>query len=400
MEFSQMMSSSAFEASYGFPRGDVRLSNWRQAPWNVWSFRHVSELVPTARIAATPGLTEEPLAAADDLVRQEFSVGGEKVAVADILRKTFTDALVVMKSGRVVADFHAPDFTLQSRHILFSASKSVTAIVAGILHGDGLLDLDEMVPRYLPELKSSAWADARIRDVLDMRVSLDFEETYQDPRGDFARYRRAGLLDPAVSGDSSDGLIAFLSSLKKGAEDHGGPFRYASPNSDVLGLVVERASGQRFADFVSDRLWQPLGARQDAWITVDAAGAARSGGGFCMTLRDLARVGEMMRSGGVANGRRIVSQEWVRDTVTGVPARAWSTGKLAEWLPGGSYRNKWYQTGDESNAFFALGIHGQMLYVDPGAEMVVAKFSSQPAPVCNDMKRLNLALFGALARMI
>jgi CubicO group peptidase (beta-lactamase class C family) len=393
------MSSTDFETSYGFSRSDVRLGNWRKAPWSEWSFRHVSELIPTARIASVPGLVEEPLVGAGDLVRQQCSVGGEVTSVADLLRRTSTDALVVMKSGRVVADFQAANFTLQSRHILFSASKSITAIVAGILHGDGLLDFNEIVPRYVPELKSSAYADARIRDVLDMRVSLDFEESYQDPRGDFARYRRAGLLDPAEPGGNPETLIAFLSSLKKGVGDHDGPFHYASPNSDVLGLVVERASGQRFADLVTARLWQPLGARQDAYVTVDAAGSARAGGGLCMTPRDLARVGEMMRSGGVANGRRIVAQEWVDDTITGTAAGAWHAGKLAEWLPEGHYRNKWYQTRANSNAFFALGIHGQWLYVDPGAEMVVAKFSSQPVPVSNDIKRLNLALFGALASM-
>jgi CubicO group peptidase (beta-lactamase class C family) len=394
------MSLSAFETNYGFLRSDVRLGNWRQAPWSTWSFRHVSELIPTARIAATPGLTEEPPVDAPDLLRQEFSLDGNKITVAAALEKTSTDALVVMKSGRVVADFHAANFTPQSRHILFSASKSVTAIIAGILHDDGLIDPDETVPRYVPELKSSAYADARLRDVLDMRVSLDFEESYQDPRGDFARYRRAGLLEPAEPGAPPETLIDFLCSLKKGAKEHNGPFHYASPNSDVLGLIVERASGQRFADLVTARLWQPLGARQDAYITVDAAGSARAGGGFCMTPRDLARIGEMMRCAGHANGRRIVSEDWVRDTVTGTAAGAWSAGKLAEWLPGGRYRNKWYQTRAKSDAFFALGIHGQWLYVDPRAEMVAAKFSSQPVPVCNDMKRCNLALFGTIADII
>jgi hypothetical protein len=342
---------------------------------------------------------EDPPVDAEGLVREELSVGGQRTTVADVLRKTSTDALVVMKSGRIVADVHAPNFTLQSRHILFSASKSVTAIVAGILHSDGLLDLDQRVPHYVPELKSSAYTDAGICDVLDMRVSLDFQESYQDPRGDFSRYRRAGLLEPTEPGQTAETLIEFLSSLKKGPGDHNGPFHYASPNSDVLGLVVERASGQRFADLVATRLWLPLGAKQDAYVTVDAAGSARAGGGICMSPRDLARVGEMMRSGGVANGRRIVSSEWLREIATGTPAGTWSPGKLAEWLPGGCYRNKWYQRRANDNAFFALGIHGQWLYVDPSAEMVVAKFSSQPVPVYNDTKRLNLALFDALAKM-
>lgn len=391
------MTSSAFEAHYGFARSDVRLANWRQAPWNVWAFRNVSELIPTARIAAASHRAEEPAASAADLLRLEFPIDGQKWTVAEILRKTSTDALVVLKSGQIVADFHAPNFNLQARHILFSASKSVTAILAGILEADGLLDFAQHVSHYVPALRGSAFADARLRDVLDMRVSLDFEETYQDPRGDFARYRRAGLLEPAVPGDTPETLVALLASLKKGAGDHGGPFHYCSPNSDVLGLAIEGASGQRFADLVASRLWQPLGARQDAYVTVDAAGSARTGGGLCMTPRDFARIGEMMRLGGVANGRRIVPQDWVRDTVTGGSAEAWREGKAVVWLPRGRYRNKWYQAGTRGGAFFALGIHGQWLYVDPSSETVIAKFSSQPEPVDNDLKRLNLALFDALA---
>jgi CubicO group peptidase (beta-lactamase class C family) len=390
---------TSFEADYGFARREVRLDNWRQAPWNVWAFRHVSELIPTARITATPGLTEDPCVDPGDLLDRTFDVGGEMATIRDVLGKTSTDALVVMKSGRVIADYHAPNFTLQSRHILFSASKSVTAIIAGILHDDGLIDLDETVSRYVPELTSSAYSGARIRNVLDMRVSLDFEETYQDPRGDFARYRRAGLLEPSVAGDTPDSLLDFLASLKKGHGDHGGPFHYCSPNSDVLGLVIERAAGQRFVDVAATRLWQPLGARQDSYITVDATGTARTGGGFCMTPRDLARIGEMMRLGGMIDGRRILSQDWVSDTITNGSVEAWRAGKFVEWLPDGRYRNKWYQTGNASGAFFALGIHGQWLYVEPIAEMVVAKFSSQPEPVNNDLKRLNLALFDALAKL-
>jgi CubicO group peptidase (beta-lactamase class C family) len=391
---------SAFEAAYGFARSDVRLGNWRQAPWNVWAFRHVAELIPTARIAATPGLVEDSVVDPGDLLARTVAVGGNTFTVEDALRRTSTDALVVMKSGRVVADYHAPNFTLQSRHILFSASKSVTGVVAGIVHGDGLIDLEAPVAHYVPELKSSAYSDASIRDVLDMRVSLDFEETYQDPRGDFARYRRAGLLEPAVPGDTPDSLIAFLATLQKGAGDHGGPFHYCSPNSDVLGIVIERVTGQRFNDVAASRLWQPLGARQDAYITVDAAGLARTGGGFCMTPRDFARIGELMRLGGMAHGRRILPQDWVTDTITNGSVDAWRAGKFVDWLPEGRYRNKWYQSGNASGAFFALGIHGQMLYVDPTAEMTIAKFSSQPEPVNNDLKRMNLAVFDTLARAI
>jgi CubicO group peptidase (beta-lactamase class C family) len=392
------MMASLFKATHGFDRDEVGLANWREAPWNVWAFRHVSEFIPTARIAAAPGLAEPPAVAADGLLRERFTLGGRDVSVAELLRTTSTDAMVVMKSGRIVADFHAPNFDLQTRHILFSASKSMTAIVAGILNDDGLLDFDAPVPLYVPALAASAYGDARVRDVLDMRVSLDFEEVYDDPDGPYARYRRAGLLEPARPGET-ESVVDFIAGLRKGRAGHGGPYHYASPNSDVLGLIVQGASGRRFPELASERLFQPVGARQDAYVTVDRAGTPRTGGGINMTPRDLARIGEMLRRGGMAEGRRIVSQAWVEDTITGGCDEAWAAGESASWLPNGRYRNKWYQAGARGGSFFALGIHGQWLYVDPRAETVIAKFSSQPHAIVDEAKALNLALFDAIAHL-
>ncbi|MCA8003335.1 serine hydrolase domain-containing protein [Burkholderia metallica] len=393
------MITSRFESEYGFRRDSVRHDNWREAPWSVWAFRHVHELIPTARIAATPGLAEEPRLDSGALMECEVIAGGERHTVASILRRTSTDALTVMRGGHFVADFHAPHFTLQSRHILFSASKSVAGLLAGILFGDGLLDPDAPVAHYVPELARSAFGDARVRHVLDMRTSLAFDEDYLNPNGIYARYRRAGLLDPRRDGEPAETVLELLASLSKGAAEHGGPFHYCSPNSDVLGLVIERASGQRYADFAATRLWQPLGLQQDGCITVDIAGTARSGGGLCMTARDLARIGELVRHRGMVDGCRLIPAEWMDDTLTGGSAEAWRQGNFSDWLPNGRYRNKWYQVGNASGACFAVGIHGQWLYVDVARETVIAKFSSQPLPTDNDVKHLNLALFDAIAAM-
>lgn len=393
------MTSSRFESDYGFRRDSVRHDNWRDAPWNVWAFRHVHELIPTARIAASPGLIEEPKVDAAALTEHELTVDGERRTVAAILRETWTDAITVMRGGRIVADFHAPHFTLQTRHILFSASKSVAGLLAGMLFGDGLLDPDAPVAQYVPELARSAFGDARVRHVLDMRTSLAFNEDYLDPNGLYARYRRAGLLDPRRDGEPQETVIELLASLPKGAGEHGGPFHYCSPNSDVLGLVIERASGERYADFAATRLWQPLGLRHDGCVTVDIAGTARSGGGLCMAVRDLARIGELVRLGGVVDGRRLIPADWMEDTLSGGSTQAWRQGDFSDWLPNGKYRNKWYQVGNASGACFAIGIHGQWLYVDPSRETVIAKFSSQPSPTNNEIKNLNLALFDAISMM-
>ncbi|WP_158937903.1 serine hydrolase [Burkholderia sp. S171] len=393
------MISSHFESDYGFCRDSVWHSNWREAPWNVWAFRHVHELIPTARIPATSGLAEEPKVDATALTEHEFVLDGERRTVASILRQTSTDAITVMRGGRFIADFHAPNFTLQSRHILFSASKSIAGLLAGMLVGDGLLDPDAPVGHYVPELAQSAYGDARVRHVLDMRTSLTFNEDYLDPTGVYARYRRAGLWDPRRDGEKPETVIGFIASLPKGTGEHGGPFHYCSPNSDVLGLVIERASGTRYADFAATRLWQPLGLRHDGNVTVDLAGTARSGGGVSMTVRDLARIGELVRAGGAVDGKRLIPADWVHDTLTGGSVEAWQQGSFAAWLPNGKYRNKWYQVGNASGACFAIGIHGQWLYIDPLRETVIAKFSSQAQPANDDLKRLNLALLEAIAAM-
>ena len=228
-----------------------------------------------------------------------------------------------MKDGKFVADFHAPHHDPRSRHIIFSISKSLTAILAGMLEADGLLDPQAPVTDYVPEAARSAYADATLRNLLDMTVSLDFDEAYLDPESAFARYRRAMLWNPQLPGRAEESLLDFVASLQKGPAPHGGPFRYRSPNSDLLGVVVERASGRRFADLLSERLWAPIGATADGQVTVDRRGNARAAGGVCMTARDLARVGELMRCGGVADGRRILSEGWLRDTLESGDAEAW-----------------------------------------------------------------------------
>lgn len=392
--------SDTFEKAHGFRRDSVGLGNWRNRPFNSWAFRNIPELIPTAEIPALDGGIEQPKLDETWLTARELPIAGKTRTIAQALQDTYTDTLVVMKGGSIIADYHAPNYTVRSRHILFSSSKSVAGMLAGILVGEGVLDPDDPIVRYLPELANSAFGDAKVRHALDMSTSLVFTEDYGDPRGDFARYRRAGLLDPALDAEPVETVIGFISTLKKAeGRDHGGPFFYCSPNSDVLGLIVERASGLRYPDLLSQKLWQPLGARTSARITVDLEGTARAGGGLFLSARDFARLGDLIRRGGALDGRQIIPADWIRDTTTGGSRQAWTTGNFAPWLPKGSYRNQWYQTGNPDGAFFALGIHGQWLFINPRKELVITKFSSQPDPVNDVLKQTNMALFEAIGEV-
>lgn len=371
------------------------LANWRQHPHSVWGFTHVDSLLPVAPVAA--GKAAALTRGADlDLSSVNLSWDGARMTAWQALAATHTDAFLVMKDGAVVAE-HYVSQQPEDRHIVFSVSKSVTAALAGVLVEQGLLDPDAPVVQYLPEVKASAYGGCTLRHVLDMTVSIRFTEDYLDPLGDVARYRVAMGWNPPDATGGEHGLHSFIAGLTRADYPHGHRFHYVSPNSDLLGWVIERASGETFARLLSRHVWQPMGAAQEAFITLDRHGAPRTAGGICTSLADLARFGEVMRGRGAFNGRRIIPARWIDDILQAGDAAAWSRGELVSLFPQGRYRSKWYVPGPSSDVLCAIGIHGQWIYVDFDAGMVAVKQSSQPIPADDAMDHLTLALMRAIA---
>ena len=375
----------------------VHLGNWREAPYNRWAFSHVRELIPTANIAADrrPG---EPLPRTKaDLTQERFRLrDGGTISLAEFLDATFTDGFMVLKRGSVVAEWWRNEEVGRKPHIVFSVSKSITAMFAGILASEGALDPEAPVVRYVPEVSGSAYGDATVRHLLDMTVSLDFVESYLDPNGAFAVYREATGWNPARP-RLANYLHGFLATLGKAAGEHGERYTYLSPNSDMLGWVIERATGARFADLLSDRIWKPMGAGFDAYITLDPRGASRTAGGICVMLEDLARFGEMIRNDGAVGGRQIIPRTWIEDIRNNGDPSLWRAADVIGFLPDGRYRSKWYVKGGGSEVMMAIGIHGQWLYIDHRAETVIAKQSSQPLPLDYPLDFMHLDVFDAIA---
>lgn len=362
------------------PDQQVTLANWRQAPFSQWGFRNVRSLVPTAAAQGAAGTEITPLREAwQDLGALEMiDAAGARMACQRYLRASNVDGLVVLRRGELAFEFYDNGLEVGQQHILFSVSKSVTGALAGVLVERGLLDPDRPVTEYLPELHGSFFAGASVRNLLDMTVSTAFSEDYAAPVGDMPAYRRAAGWDPGGVVGSAN-LRGFLAGLKgSGAGAHGEAFHYVSPDTDTLGWVLERAGGLPFARMLSEWVWRPMGAEREAWVTLDSFGAPRTAGGVCMTTRDLARFGEMMRRGGVANGRQIIPAWWVDDLRTNGDRGAWERGNFAAMgFPACRYRSKWYLYDEETGAFGGAGIHGQWLYVCPTNEVVIAAFGSQ-----------------------
>jgi CubicO group peptidase (beta-lactamase class C family) len=384
----------------GFPPAaptQVTLANWRKAPFNKWGFQHARDIVPSADIANDPEAVWHLPFAPHDFGGLTINSAGRTLAFEAFLKETDTDGLVILHKGAVAAEIYSTGMTRYVPHILMSVSKSLLGILAGILVDRGALAPSKPVTDYVPEVATTAYAGASVRELLDMRVGILFDENYLASSGPIIAYRKAQGWDPRSDGEPLSDLRSFYQTLTERDGLHGDKFHYVSPNTDLLGWVIERATGDRYADLMSELLWRPLGASYGAYITVDRLGAPRCAGGMCATLLDLGRLGQLVAQGGCHDGRRIIPQLWLDDILANGDAGAWKDGDFAKYFPGAPihYRSKWYVLRGEAPLLFCVGVHGQNLFVDPINEIVIAKFSSHAMPM--DEARISLTMDGVAA---
>ena len=329
---------NANELMMGFPpdaNGQVTLANWRTAPFNKWSFTHLRELIPTASIAADPGAAAQMPVASVDLGGLGFEFDGSSYDLARFLAATDTDGLLVLREGRIVHEHYGPGMDAATPHFLASVTKSVLGLVAGVLAGRGALDIGAPVTGWIPEVADTAWSGATLRNLLDMRAGILFDEDYLATSGAIIEYRKAQGWDPLAPGEEPSDLRTWFRSLTEPDGPHGGAFHYVLPqHRPLLGWVLERAAGRRYTDLVSELLWRPMGATSDAYLTVDRLGAPRAAGGMCATLRDLALVGQLVANRGRRDGRRSSPPTGSATSSKGGDPTALGRGRLRALLSG------------------------------------------------------------------
>ncbi len=385
------------------PQGQelVTIDNWQEWPTLRHSFQHMREIMPSHLIEASAA----PNAFA--YAESPVFVGGITVearaghTVNDIIASTETDGFMVLHRDQVIDERYWGKMGHGTPHLVMSMSKSIVSCVAATLVRDGVLDPEALIQRYIPEVGESGYAGARVRDILDMRSGLKFAETYLDPDSEVRVMERSMGWAPRGS-DDPVGMYPFILTCTQD-RDHGGTFEYRSVETDMLGWVCERAAGARMADLIAARVWQPLGAEYDAEVSVDPLGSAIHDGGISATLRDLARFGQMLLQSGFANDHAVIPSEWIHDTLY-PPAdvrEAFAASDNEPYLPGGWYRNQfWCIPGDNGPILMALGIHGQMIFVEPSTQMVGVKLSTWPYPQDADRLIPTIEAFKAIGRAL
>jgi CubicO group peptidase (beta-lactamase class C family) len=402
-----------------FPAGSlVTLGNWQDPPFNRWAFQHIRELIPTARISRGAGSPSRLPRAERDVAGLRFRSAGRELTVAEMLAETYTDGFLVLHRGKIISEQYFNGMTPDTPHLLMSVSKSIVGAVAGVLAGRDLLDVSAPVEQIVPELTGTSFQGATVQQLLDMRTGTHFDESYANLESDVRTYERVYLWRPDASdpragaaeprpdaagpqpdtaephpdaaGPRPGDALAYYRTLHNDGE-HGGPFRYRSILTDVLGWVLEKAGGARLPDLIARLIWQPMGAEFDAEITVDAHGNAMADGGICATLRDIGRFGLLFAAGGVEPRRRqgVVPSAWIRDTIAGAadgPQAFVAAGDAPGFPAGAHYRNFWWVREPAVPFFHASGINGQNVFVHVPSQTVVAKLSTWPTALSPKIK--------------
>ena len=362
------------------PPPDKRITheNWDSPPFNRWSFQHVREVLPTVNVSRGDGPVSELPESQQDFAALPVTLSRDQsqTTLMEVLERHYTDGFIAIHKGQVVYERYLNGMTQDTLHLSQSVAKSVAGTVAGILIGRGELDRDATIGTLIPELAECGYAEAKLHQVMDMRSGIRFGEEYTDPDADIGMIDVAGGWKPYREGKPT--VVFEIQPLLPREREHGGYFEYRSIETDTMAWAMEKVTGKKLAGLVSEELWQPMGAAHDACFTVDRAGYALADGGFNATLRDYARLGLLYLNGGRVGDRQVVPADYVRETRQDGDVDAFRKNPYAEHFPRGAYKNQFWVRNVDKEQIMARGVFGQMIYVDPGNDLVVAKLSTWP----------------------
>ncbi len=331
-------------------------------------FRNVDRLYPHEKIpkAETPFTFERN---EQDLSGVEFTFGGETSTIGEFLDKTTTTGFIVLKMDTILTEEYFRGHSEEQTHLSMSVAKSFLSALVGIAIGEGKIGgVDDPVEKYLPALADSGYGDVRIEDLLQMSSGIDFTEVYDDGEADINT-----MFGEMAGGLSVTDYVARL----KSAEPSGKRFHYASVDTQVLGMILEKVYGKRVNEIMSEKIWSKIGMEHDAYYGTDNHGNALVFGFLNATLRDYAKFGLLYLSKGRWGKEQVVPREWVEHSIK--PSKDHLNAESLhgpEWKVG--YQYQWWVPEGNQGEFSGIGVWGQYLYVNPAERVIIMKNSVDP----------------------
>ncbi|MBB4403133.1 MULTISPECIES: serine hydrolase domain-containing protein [Rhizobium/Agrobacterium group] len=353
---------------------------------NVLTFRSMDKIFETRLVPRAGPVWQFDRGETLTLPSYEFK--GQTFTSEQFFDRTFTNALLVIRDGKIVSETYRNNTDASTHFISFSIAKSLTSMLVGIAVEQGSIEsIEDFATKYVPELKSSGYDGVTIRQLLEMRSGVDYEERY-----DFgANPTPAAEVFEKTLVQNRQRFVETAPQLRR-KNAPGTVFNYSTMDTAVLGWILERATGKPLAGFMSETLWQPAGMESNGfWIADGPPGVGRelNGMGYNATLRDFGRIGQMMLDEGRANGRQIVPTQWVTLSTTMKP-----------FTPGAAtgYGFQWWHR-DTTGAYMAVGLQGQYIYVQPATKTVVVKLSYFPPTQNGDASEETAAYLQVLCKL-
>ncbi len=342
---------------------------YRQFPQLRWTHSNMQQLVPTKPIWRGPDAASALPACDGGIEALNVTLeSDEQLGFDQVMARTLTDSFGVLHQGQLVHQSYYGAAAPHQAHVIQSCAKSFAGLMAEMMIEEGVLDENARVPSCLPELADTAWHDATLRQVLDMLINMEFAEDYLDPHSIVYDYLAAGGMIPQPADKPTIGVTDFLPNVKSAGEN-GKAFAYREPNINVLTWIMIRVAGEHLNEMFSRRIWQHIGAEHDAFYQVDPNGFCTTAG---CTLRDYLKFGEAIRTG---LGGRIRKKVLSSIFGGGDPDRFAAFGHPG--MKGWSYRSQfWMRHVGGRVCATARGAYGQLLYIDPVNELVIARFAS------------------------
>jgi len=358
-------------------------------PRSFYAFQHMDQLgFRTDTVHKGAGVF--PLKDAAGSFTTSYEWQGNRYTLEDYFQRSFVLGFLVLHDNQIIREKYFHNASRESRFLSFSVAKSITSVMIGRGLEDGEIgSVNDPVVRYLPYLASSGYKDVTIKNLLQMASGVKFDEAYLDPKSEIGRFG-----DALFQGTESfrDFAASIQPKLKPGTK-----FEYQSVNTEILGLILEQVSGKRLHEYIEENLWRKIGVESDAFLYRGQKQPDECAFGcFNATVRDYGRFGLMALDGGKLNGERVVSQAWIRESTR--PDAAFLMPSAANGNLGYGYQ-WWIPAGDEG-AFMAMGIYGQMIYVNPKRHVVIVQTSAWKLPDEDASWAESVRLMDAVAHQI
>ncbi len=355
----------------------------------VQNFQNMADIVDVKTIApsAIPYQWTQQI---DYQLIDTFSFQDSLFRVSEYFDHTNTEGFMVIHKDTVVFEQYYRDLQPDETHISWSVAKSFVATMIGILHDEGKFQLMDPITKYLPELKGTGYDGVAIKHILQMSSGVGYNEDYGDFNSDINRFGRAFA--------AGSPLIDFTKSLER-AREPGTFCHYVSIDTQVLGFLIKKLSGKTVTEFMTERIWEPMGMEHTGEWIVDNTGMEMVLGGLNATLRDYAKLGVLYLNDGEFNGKQIVSKEWVKMATTpDAPHLMPDQTELSTHHHG--YGFQWWIPQIDEGDFFAVGIYNQFVYVQPSKDLVIVKLSANHhfKKQKQITKDIHLAMFKAFAK--